>query len=124
MRNKIYLHSLIYEAQIKSRGSSYRKENEKNNQIYPFLKGNLAKHQYLSSLTLSRRRPLLYRNQSIDLQSKPMGWFLYYNGLRLERVKLQMEAGIISLTAIAKMCSTSCFLNFPSSSHSPKTMVP
>ena len=37
------------------------------------------------NLTLSRGRPLSYRNQSIDLQS----WFLYDNGLRLERVKLQ-----------------------------------
>ena len=38
-------------------------------------------------LTLSRRRPLSYRNQSIDLGSKSMDWFLYDNGLRLERVK-------------------------------------
>ena len=35
---------------------------------------------------LSRWRPLSYRNQSIDLQSKSMDWFLYDNGLRLERV--------------------------------------
>ena len=39
------------------------------------------------SLTLSRRRPLSYRNQSIDLRSKSMGWFLHDNGLRHERVK-------------------------------------
>ena len=38
-------------------------------------------------LTLSWRRPLLYRNQSIDLQSKSMNWFLYDNSLRHERVK-------------------------------------
>ena len=38
------------------------------------------------SLTLSRRRPLSYRNQSIDLQSKSMDWFLYANALRHERV--------------------------------------
>ena len=37
-------------------------------------------------LTFSRRRPLSYRNQSIDLQSKSMDWFLYDNGLRHERV--------------------------------------
>ena len=37
-------------------------------------------------LTLSRR-PLSYRNQSIDLLRKSMDWFLYVNGLRLERVK-------------------------------------
>ena len=38
-------------------------------------------------LTLSWRGSLSYRNQSIDLQSKSMGWFLYDNGLRHERVK-------------------------------------
>ena len=37
-------------------------------------------------LTLSWRRPLSYRNHSTDLQSKSMGWFLYDNGLRHERV--------------------------------------
>ena len=42
---------------------------------------------YNDILTLSRRRPLSYRNQSIDLQSKSMDWFLYDNDLRLERVK-------------------------------------
>ena len=42
----------------------------------------------VSALTLSRRRPLSYRNQSIDLGSKSMDWFLYGNGLRLERVNL------------------------------------
>ena len=41
----------------------------------------------LISLTLLWRRPLLYRNQSIDLQSKSMDYFLYDNGLRHERVK-------------------------------------
>ena len=37
-------------------------------------------------LTLSWRRPLSYRNQSTDLYSKSMDWFLYDNGLRHERV--------------------------------------
>ena len=37
-------------------------------------------------LTLLWRGPLSYRNQSIDLQSKSMDWFLYDNGLRHERV--------------------------------------
>ena len=41
----------------------------------------------ISALTLSWRRLFSYRNQSIDLQSKSMDWFLYDNGLRLERVK-------------------------------------
>ena len=39
-------------------------------------------------LTLSWRRPLSYRNQSIDLPSKWMDWFLYDNGLRHKRVKI------------------------------------
>ena len=43
----------------------------------------------LSHLTLSWGRLLLYRNQSIDLQSKSMDWFLYDNGLRQERVKIK-----------------------------------
>ena len=38
-------------------------------------------------LTLSWRRPLSYRNQSIDLFSKSMDWFLFDNGPRHERVK-------------------------------------
>ena len=38
-------------------------------------------------LTLSWRRPLSNRNQSTDLQTKLMDWFLYDNGLRHERVK-------------------------------------
>ena len=41
----------------------------------------------LLGLTLSWWRPLSYRNQSIDLLHKSMDWFLYGNGLRLERVK-------------------------------------
>ena len=41
----------------------------------------------IGRLTLSWRRPLSYRNESIDLQSKPMDWFLYDIGLYHERVK-------------------------------------
>ena len=42
-------------------------------------------------LTLSWREPLSYRNQSIDLQSKSMNWFLYDNGLHHEKVKKPNE---------------------------------
>ena len=38
-------------------------------------------------LTLSWRRPISYRNQSIDLLRKSMVWFLYDIGIRHERVK-------------------------------------
>ena len=39
-------------------------------------------------LTLSLRRSLSYRNQSIDLQSKSMGSFLYERDLPHKRVKI------------------------------------
>ena len=44
--------------------------------------------QLFSCLTLSWRRSVPYRNQYIDLQSKSMGWFLYNNALRHERVNI------------------------------------
>ena len=48
---------------------------------------NIRKFSDFAGLTLSWRRPLSYRNQSIDLQSKSMDWFLYDRGLRHESVK-------------------------------------
>ena len=45
-------------------------------------------------LTLSWRRPLSYRNPSIDLPSKSMGWHLYDNGLRHERVNEKKKSAI------------------------------
>ena len=54
-------------------------------------KYNICIHSFLLShfwcLTLSWRRPLSYRTQSIDLLRKSMDWFLCDNGLRHERVK-------------------------------------
>ena len=46
---------------------------------------------YEWQLTLSRRRPLSYRNQSTDFQSKSKDWFLYDNGLRHERVNAERQ---------------------------------
>ena len=46
----------------------------------------LERNAVMISLTLSGRRSLSYRNQTIDLLRKSMDWFLYDNGLRLERV--------------------------------------
>ena len=43
------------------------------------------------TLILSWLMPLSYRNQSIDLQSKSMDWFLYDNGLRHERANETVE---------------------------------
>ena len=49
------------------------------------------------SLTLSWRKPLSYRNQSIDLLCKSMDWFLYDNNLRHERVNYKRSHGITVL---------------------------
>ena len=46
------------------------------------------KHQKLFEFTLSRRRYLSYRNQSIDLLCKLIDWFLYDRDLRHERIIL------------------------------------
>ena len=47
-------------------------------------------------LTPSWWRPISYRNQSIDLRSKSMNWFLYDIGLRHERVKLTLIADVFT----------------------------
>ena len=54
----------------------------------------------ISQITLSWRRPLSYKNQSTDLQSKSMDWFLYDNGLRHENN--------IKMGAMTKWCFTEC----------------
>ena len=43
-------------------------------------------------LILSWRRPLSYRNQSIDLLRTSVDWILYDNGLRHERVNISNSA--------------------------------
>ena len=55
---------------------------------YPLklLVNKLSWNNFKLLLTLSWRRPSLYRNQSIDLRNKSMDWFLYDNGLRHETV--------------------------------------
>ena len=47
-------------------------------------------------LTLSRWRPLSYGNQSIDLQTKSMDWFLYNRDLDHERVKNNISPRFVS----------------------------
>ena len=48
---------------------------------------NIYDRAYLQKqLTLSRQRSLSYRNQSIVFHCKSTDWFLYYRGLRHERV--------------------------------------
>ena len=51
-----------------------------------------------NALTLSWRKQLSYRNQSIDLLCKSMDWFLYDNGLRHERVKFAGEEKDFNVT--------------------------
>ena len=55
-------------------------------------------HQKITWLTLSWRRPISYRNQSIDLLRKSVDWFLYDIGLRHERVNIRNEIWRWSLT--------------------------
>ena len=52
------------------------------------LENQFQKTSLIPLLTLSRPRPISYRNQYIDLLCKSMGWFLYDIGLERERVKL------------------------------------
>ena len=60
-------------------------------QTYLIQPNSLSYIRVCNSLTLSWRRPLSYRNQSIDLLDKSMDWFLYDNGVRHERVKLEFS---------------------------------
>ena len=52
--------------------------------------GWVPKYEYdlIYDLILSWRRLLSYRNQSIDLESNGLDWFLYNRDIRHERVKL------------------------------------
>ena len=60
-------------------------------------------------LTLSWRRPLSHRNQSIDLLGKSVDWFLYGNRLRHERVnKLNV---ILTIITINPLHATGLFLS-------------
>ena len=57
------------------------------------------------TLTLSWWGPLSYRNQSIDLQSKSMDWFLYDKGLRHERVNGDKQS---SEWYLSEHCAEKC----------------
>ena len=66
---------------------TYRHERKlKKRKIFRAVCGKPTSNYGRFCLTLSRRRPLSYRNQSIDLRSKSMDWFLYDIGLRHEKV--------------------------------------
>ena len=57
-----------------------------------------------SHLTLSQRRPISYRNQSIDLQSKSMDWFLHDIGFRRERIKPIQNSVSVMFTKSSLLC--------------------
>ena len=78
------------------------------------LQGSLLRlwnHKILTRgvLTLSWWGSLSYRNQSTDLWSKSIDWFLYDRGLRHERVKSSQEQSTIS--GINPFHATGLFLN-------------
>ena len=56
------------------------------------------------SLTLSWRRSLWYRNQSIDLLCKSLDWFLYDRDLRPERVEIIHEVPFLNLIIFYLKC--------------------
>ena len=70
-----------------------------------------AKAEYKLGLTLSWRRSLPYRNQSIDLQSKSVDWFLYDRDFLNERVNNEKAAANQSKCNLIKhkKCSKSTF---------------
>ena len=80
---------------------SKTKSNFRNPTLLQCCTGN---NNFLFSLTLSWRRPLSYWNQSIDLQSKSMDWFLYDNGLRHESVKCCLLHKDIVLPRHTRFC--------------------
>ena len=82
----------------------------------------------MMTLTLSWRRPLSYRNQSIDLLRKSVDWFLYDNGLHHDRTKYCLEGimwlnevlfcmnYLMKLVMFGTTYLSACFLTFPSDS--------
>ena len=59
--------------------------------------------KFLSELTLSWRRCLLYRNQYIDLENKSMDWFLYNRNLHYERDNVKLHK-INTKTFVEESC--------------------
>ena len=63
--------------------------------------------QIFATLTISGRRSLLYRNQSIDLQNKYMDWFLYVRDTIMKDLKQkQILTSLIDVTNLRKTAPT------------------
>ena len=63
--------------------------------------------QIFATLTISGRRSLSYRNQSIDLQNKYMDWFLYVRDTIMKDLKQkQILTSLIDVTNLRKTAPT------------------
>ena len=63
--------------------------------------------QVFATLTLSQRRSLLCRNQSIDLRNKYMDWFLYVRDTVMKDLKQkQILTPLIVVTNLRKTTPT------------------
>ena len=67
------------------------------------MKSNVVRLIRILNLTLSWRRPLSYRNQSI-FRSKSMDWFLYDIGLRRVRVKILLAPVAVHISTLQFFC--------------------
>ena len=87
---------------FRTRFYNYKSGARKVSKAYPN-KCNVYQEQFHLHFNSEGRRPLSYRNQSIDLLRKSMDWFLDDNGLRHERVNSEGHSGIkdwkITITA-------------------------
>ena len=72
--------------------------------------------KFLSELTLSWRRCLLYRNQYIDLENKSIDWSLYDRNLHYERDNLKLHkintktfvVESLFIKVVLKLCFSTC----------------
>ena len=88
----VYLPALGKDVKLKTKNvSSISRGPHFSNRADTYLRWILLITNWRLSLTLSWRRPLSYRNQSIDLLCKSMDWFLYDNGPRHERDKVKQK---------------------------------
>ena len=83
----IFLHCIDYNSELFLFLSTQLLSGAPNDKIVVVTDNEMVVSNHDIYLTLSWRRLLSIRNQSIHLQSKSMDWFLYDNGLRHDRVK-------------------------------------
>ena len=86
-----HLHNLLAGIAIVELRKSYKEHGEELRHKVSKWKVYFTKITSLVWLTLSWWRQLSCRNQSIDLRSKSMDWFLYNNGLCHERANYMFD---------------------------------